>query len=85
MTVVELFGRDPNVKEPVGSRMQRAAEARLDEVYEAHDRIEEDPEDEQAMEVAGMFCGCSTCTVREILDAAIPILLDAIRAGEVEL
>lgn len=48
---------------------QQAAEARLEECYENFD------EDD------GEFCGCTTCIVREVLDAAVP----DIWAGLIEL
>lgn len=70
----------------VEQRMQDAAEARLEEIEHAWCALEDDPRDEEALSTLGLWCGgCDTCTVREVLDAAIPILLDAIRSGEFEL
>lgn len=63
--------------------MQRAAEQRLAAVDEAWFLLEEDPQDAQAADTVGLWCGgCETCTVREVLEAAVPILLEAIRTGE---
>ena len=28
------------------------------------------------------FCGCETCVVREVLDAAWPIMVEAMRSGD---
>ena len=67
----------------VEARMQRAAEDRLEEIDLAWEAIEVDPRDESALSDLGLWCGgCHTCYVREVLETAIPILLDAIRSGE---
>ena len=52
---------------------QRAAELRL---IEAEQDMWESIEREDAGEhkTAGWFCGCDTCIVREVLDAAWPYL-----------
>ena len=51
---------------------QRSAEERLslavDSVWE------DDPEHPAYAIMAGPFCGCDTCVVREIIDAAWPFL-----------
>jgi hypothetical protein len=62
-------------------RAQQAAEERLELAYAV---LNDDVDDEG--ELAGAFCGCLTCTVREVLDAAAPHLFDgweADRAGSV--
>jgi hypothetical protein len=75
-------GLEP-VKETVEARMQRAAEDQLEQVQEAFWALEADPDDEVAQNEVGLWCGgCDTCYVREVLEAAVPILLDAIRSGE---
>lgn len=48
----------------LGQAAQRAAEDRLEACY---DELSEDDDD-------GQFCGCITCIVREVLEAAVPIL-----------
>lgn len=50
-----------------GVAAQRAAEDRLAECWEA---LHEDDSDL-------VFCGCVTCIVREVLEAAVPILMKA--------
>lgn len=53
---------------------QRAAEERLELAYAIlNEDIDEDSE--LADQLAGPFCGCMTCEVREVLDAAYPHLL----------
>lgn len=55
-------------------RAQRAAEHRfdmaMDSVYSEDDDVYDN------LELAGPFCGCTTCIVREILDAAWPHLYE---------
>jgi hypothetical protein len=58
---------------------QRVAERRL--AYAGatlyHDEQEIDPEEEfKGEELAGPYCGCDTCMVREALDAAYPFLAE---------
>lgn len=66
--------------------MQTAAEQRLLDVEEAFWQLEDTPDDPEVLETVGAWCGgCHTCTVREVLETAVPILLDAIRSGEFEL
>lgn len=48
----------------LGAAAQKAAEDRLEACYE---ELSEDDDD-------SLFCGCITCIVREVLDAAVPIL-----------
>lgn len=48
---------------------QRAAERRI---HQAQDTLED--EDAEAPDLAGAYCGCLTCDVREALDAAWPFL-----------
>ena len=46
-----------------------------------HATVEVD--DELLDQLAGPVCeGCQTCTIREILDAAWPILLEGARSGD---
>lgn len=62
----------------VAARAHAAAEARLNLAYailaaEEGDLDEELPEGYLAIaerELAGPFCGCQTCIIREVLDAA---------------
>lgn len=62
-----------------GIEAQAAAEAHLEACFTA---LFEESEDgtPQWPETAAPFCGCETCTVREVLHAAWPILLEAARA-----
>lgn len=70
----------------VEQRMQEAAEQRLQQVQDAFWRLEENPDDLAAQDAAGWWCGgCDTCCVREVLEAAMPVLLEAIRSGEFDL
>lgn len=70
-----------------GLEAHQAAERRLDDLGEWNDHWEEHCGDEcdcpdgppPEPEMAGPFCGCQTCVVREALDAAWPILLEAAR------
>lgn len=67
----------------VEKRMQDAAEARLVEVEDAFWALESSPDDPELRKTVGLFCGgCHTCYVREVLEAAMPVLLAAIRSGE---
>lgn len=53
-------------------RAQQAAEERIELAYAL---LDDDPElEDAAADLAGPFCGCITCEVREILDAAWPYL-----------
>ena len=64
--------------------MQAAAEARLGAIEEAAWLLEGDPDDPELQDVVGLWCGgCETCVVREVLNTAVPILLEAIRTGEI--
>ncbi len=70
----------------VEKRMQDAAERQLEHVEEAFWALETDPQDQRAQQAAGLWCGgCHTCYAREVLDAAVPILIEAIRSGEFDL
>lgn len=53
---------------------QRAAERRVDECMEAMYEFEEDGDDSTESPACAPFCGCTTCIVREALDAAYPIM-----------
>lgn len=61
-----------------GLEAQEAAEAHLEELHMALDA-----ENEGAIvdwpDMAGPFCGCTICEVRETLFAAWPLLLEAAR------
>lgn len=53
-------------------RAQQRAEHRIEV---CHALLDDDPElEDAAAELAGPYCGCTTCDVREILDAAWPFL-----------
>lgn len=51
--------------------MQRAAERRL---AMANDSLFDEGDDLAPLELAGAYCGCDTCVVREVLDAAWPFM-----------
>lgn len=52
-------------------RAQEAAELRISDLWAyENDELDEEPDS------AGPFCGCLTCEVREILDAAYPYLAE---------
>lgn len=53
---------------------QRAAEERIELAHVSLEDIPEDLEDEIGATLAGPYCGCITCEVREILHAAYPHL-----------
>lgn len=55
---------------------QRAAEARIEALAEHEELCEGLPAEEwpEAPESNGPWCGCQTCVVREVLDAAWPIM-----------
>lgn len=58
-------------------RAQQAGEARLalaNEVLWADEMDVDAPEGWEQM--AGPYCGCDTCMVREVLDAALPYMID---------
>lgn len=56
---------------------QRAAEARL---LDCMDGIDDEDAGDSAV---AAFCGCDTCIVREVLDAAWPWLFEAARHPDV--
>ena len=62
---------------------QQAAERRI---HHAHDTLDMDFDDDDApaVELAGAYCGCLTCDVREVLDAAWPFLYQAAHVPGVE-
>jgi hypothetical protein len=63
-------------------KAQQAAERRLAFCQAQLYADEDDDEPEPVLEDDGPcapFCGCDTCTVREVLDAAWPYLLDLAR------
>jgi hypothetical protein len=65
-----------------GREAQQAAEDHLNACDDLRD-LEEAGEfaDWEAIDIAGPYCGCQTCTVRETLHAAWPILKLAFEAG----
>jgi hypothetical protein len=70
-----------------GVEAHKAAEDRLDlcqawlYFHENEDGYEEQ-EPAQPDPSSAPFCGCETCVVREVLDAAWPIIEAAIRSGD---
>lgn len=69
-------------------QMQRAAERRL---TDANEHLWEDTDGEFAglhtestSVLAGPYCGCDTCIVREVLDAAWPFMYRLARQADVE-
>lgn len=57
--------------ERLSRNAQRSAEARL---FDCMDGLYDDESGDSAV---GAFCGCYTCIVREVLDAAWPWLYEA--------
>lgn len=55
-------------------RAHRAAEARLDAIFEYEYESEPDASELGPHPAVGLWCGCQTCLVREVLDAAWPHL-----------
>jgi hypothetical protein len=55
-------------------RAQRSAEQRFDMAMDSV--YSEDDDFYESLDLAGPFCGCTTCIVREILDAAWPYLYE---------
>lgn len=55
----------------------QAALMRLERAY--HEMMDEDPYDGPGSPTCAPFCGCFTCMVREVLDAAYPHLKEATR------
>lgn len=53
---------------------QRAAEERIELAHVSLEEIPDELEGEISETLAGPYCGCTTCDVREILDAAWPYL-----------
>lgn len=60
---------------------QKAAEVRLDaaflvmaveEGFDEGEEVDHADYEAAAAQLAGPFCGCTTCVVREVLDAAAP-------------
>lgn len=70
----------------LGQRAQRAAEEHLEACLEAYYAAEEeeDPENWPESPACAPFCDCMTCTVREVLFAAWPVLEQAARNGELD-
>lgn len=58
---------------------QRAAEQRLAACNEHLWAEESGEEPDGPYPAVGPYCGCDTCVVREVLDAAWPVLLAAAR------
>jgi hypothetical protein len=59
--------------------VQRAAEERLAACNEALWADDAGEEYDGPYPAVGPYCGCDTCVVREVLDAAWPIMLQAAR------
>lgn len=60
------------------TNIQRAAERRL--AYCHASAFEEDiPEELQDEQPLAPFCGCDTCIVREVIDAAWPFVMELAR------
>lgn len=62
-----------------GREAQAAAEMHL-EACELSLMGEDEEPIEVDVDMAGPYCGCTTCVVRETLHAAWPILIEAARA-----
>ena len=79
----------PTTADQWATDAQRAAEAHIEAVWGYFHASEEEgfeAADEEFGEdpSIGPFCGCTTCEVREILHAAVPVVAAAIVAGHVD-
>lgn len=63
-----------------GLKAHQAAEQHLAACLEAMYAEDESDLDTWPEDMAGPFCGCETCVIREVLHAAWPILLQAAQA-----
>lgn len=62
----------------LAERAQIAAEDRIERaLYELHG--EEEAYEGSGSETLAPFCGCMTCVIREVLDAAYPYVKEATR------
>lgn len=64
--------------EDFGVIAHKAAEAHLNECMAALDAEEEGDDSQWPEDMAGPFCGCQTCIIRETLHAAFPIIVEAL-------
>lgn len=64
--------------EALAERAQAASEARLERAYY---ELHEDPDEYEGdgSDTFAPFCGCLTCVVREVIDAAYPYVREAAR------
>jgi len=70
--------RDPGAARDYGHEAHELAEEHLDSCFEALDAEGDLGEEaEWPAILAAPFCGCTTCVVREVLNAAWPILVEA--------
>lgn len=68
---------------------QRAAEDHIGAVWDYWNEAESAMTDAEIEDLGpdpaiGPFCGCTTCEVREILHAAVPLIAAGIAAGDVD-
>lgn len=68
---------------------QHAAEAHIGAVWDYWNEAESAVTESQLQALGedpavGAFCGCTTCEVREILHAAVPLIAAGIAAGDVD-
>lgn len=81
MNQIVATGGDPQVAEEYAQRAQRTAEDHLAAVWaHFHDEADTDAEDP----AIGAFCGCQTCEVREVLSVAVPVLVEGLANGDLE-
>lgn len=66
-----------------GYLAQKAAEERLAlcEAWMDYEEGEGEPEPEEPNPACAPYCGCTTCMVREVLDAAWPIIEQSVRVN----
>lgn len=68
-----------------GHEAHQAAQARLEVLEQVQEAMccGEEVDEELYEQLSGLVCeGCQTCTIREILDAAWPVIVEAIRSGD---
>lgn len=70
---------------PLELKAQEVAEQRLVDATESMwEDLDEEYVAKNAHNLAGWFCGCDTCIVREVLDAAWPYLYQLAHHPETE-
>lgn len=83
MSQIVATGGDPQVAEQYAQRAQRTAEDHLAAVW-AHFYADADGTPTGEDPAIGAFCGCQTCEVREVLTVAVPVLVEGLANGDLE-